>query len=99
MNREQVIRTLAEHQAELKEFKVKSLELFGSIVRGEANERSDVDLLVEFDPEAKIGIFHFLRVKEFLEQILGVKKVDLVTYPALHPLLKDRIISEKIHAF
>lgn len=96
MKREQVIQILAEHQSELRDFKVKSLELFGSVARGDSAEASDVDLLVEFEPDARVGMFHFLRLKEYLEQILGVEKVDLVLRSAVHKALKEIIYSEAI---
>ena len=99
MKREDIIRILGEHRTALTEMNVQSLELFGSVARGEAGESSDVDLLVEFDHDARVGIFHFLRVKEYSEKILGVSKVDLVTQPALHPRLKAQIMAERIPAF
>ncbi len=53
---------------------VRSLELFGSLARGDARPASDVDLLVEFQP---VGLFQFFRVQRRLEAILG-RRVDLV---------------------
>jgi predicted nucleotidyltransferase len=59
MQRDNVLKILAEHRDELHQrFDVKSLALFGSVARGEATETSDVDLLVEF--ERPVGLFHFL---------------------------------------
>ncbi len=75
-------------------FKVKEIGIFGSYVRGEESEESDVDILVEFDES--IG-WEFIDVKEFLEEILG-KKVDLVTVGALKPQLRDKILKEVIYA-
>jgi len=75
-------------------FKVKEIGIFGSYVRGEESEESDVDILVEFDES--IG-WEFIDVKEFLEEILG-KKMDLVTVGALKPQLRDKILKEVIYA-
>lgn len=86
---------IAKASRELTEFHVKALYLFGSIARDEATAASDVDILVEFTPEARIGLFHFLKLKNFLEGILGCK-VDLVTVDALHPMMKDSILEERI---
>ena len=69
--------------------------MFGSMVRGEGTPDSDVDLIVEFD--RPVGIFHFLQVKQFLEEILG-RNVDLVTPDALHPALRSRILEEALDA-
>jgi uncharacterized protein len=54
---------------------------------------SDVDILVEFN--RLVGLFEFVRLKMLLEELLN-RKVDLVTPDALHPALRDRILSEAI---
>ncbi len=83
--------TLKRYKPLLRErFKVKGIGIFGSYVRGEQSEKSDVDILVEF--YAPIG-WEFIDLKEFLEEILG-KKVDLVTVKALKPQLRDKILKE-----
>jgi len=74
---------------------VRSLDLFGSVVRGEAGPDSDVDLLVQFD--RAIGLFHFFRVQYRLEEILGCH-VDLVMRDAVKPQLRDRIFREAVRA-
>ena len=76
------------------EFKVKKIGIFGSYVRGEESEESDVDILVEFHD--RIG-WEFIDLKEVLEEILG-KEVDLVTVSALKPQLKDEILKEVVYA-
>jgi len=97
MQRDDVLKILAEHRDELRhQFGVKSLALFGSVARGEATETSDVDLLVEF--ERPVGLFHFFTVQHYLEDILGVAQVDLVMPDALHKELKEGILREAIHA-
>jgi hypothetical protein len=75
-------------------FHVKRLGLFGSYVRGEQTEASDVDVLVEFS--APIG-WEIVDVKEHLEKVLGMR-VDLVTSPALKPQYRDRVLSEVVYA-
>jgi predicted nucleotidyltransferase len=97
MQRDDVLKILAEHRDELRQqFGVKSLALFGSVARGEATETSDVDLLVEF--ERPVGLFHFFTVQHYLEDLLGVAPVDLVMPDALHEELKEEILREAIHA-
>jgi predicted nucleotidyltransferase len=72
---------------------VRELALFGSVARDQAGPDSDVDLLVEFD--RPVGMFAFLELKEYLEELLGTP-VDLVTRSALKPQLHDRILAEAI---
>jgi hypothetical protein len=97
MKRDEVLRILAAHREQLRrEYGVKSLALFGSAVRNEATEASDVDLLVEFDRQ--IGLFHLIATEQHLEDLLGTK-VDLVLRRAVLPELKDRIFSEAMDAF
>lgn len=97
MNKREVLQKLAMSQSELKKFSVKDLYLFGSYAREEAGDQSDLDILVEFEPGAKIGLFEFARLRRRLVQLLGLE-VDLVTPDALHPEMKDEILREAIHA-
>lgn len=95
MTREQAIRVLSEHMEELRaQFQVKSLALFGSVVRGEGTDTSDVDLLVEFS--RPVGLFHVVRTQQRLAEVLGVKEVDLVMRRAVVPELRDRIFAEAV---
>lgn len=66
--------------------------LFGSVVTGEAKESSDVDILVKFD--SRKSLLDLVRLQFMLEDKLG-RKVDLLTYDSIHPLLKDIILNEQ----
>ena len=74
-----------------KQFKVKEIGIFGSVVRGEDKETSDVDILVEF--EEPIGLFKFLELEEYLSDLIG-RKVDLVSKKALKPRIGKHILRE-----
>ncbi len=76
---------------------VERLSLFGSVARDEAGEGSDIDLLVEFVAGARIGMFEFLGVQEFLASLLGAE-VDLATPASLHPRLREAILREAVLA-
>ncbi len=97
MKKSEVIQKLEMFQDELKNFSVKNLYLFGSYAREEAGDQSDLDILVEFEPEAQIGLFEFARLRRRLSELLGLE-VDLVTPDALHPEMRDEILREAIHA-
>ena len=66
--------------------------VFGSFMRGENKEGSDLDLLVEFEGDKSLLDLAGLKVE--LEELLKMK-VDVLTYNSLHPLLKDRILNEQ----
>lgn len=95
MQRDKVIKVLAAHRDDLRAMGVKSLALFGSVVRGDAGDSSDVDLLVEFD--RPVGYFHYIDVQEYLEKILSVRKVDLVLRHAVFEELKEDIYGEAVN--
>lgn len=95
VRRDDVLRILAEHRAELAELGIGSLALFGSFARGEAGLESDVDLLVEFT--RPVGLFEVVDVKEYLEHLLG-RPVHLVTRDSLKRQLRERILKEAIPA-
>jgi predicted nucleotidyltransferase len=97
MKPEETAALLKENHAVLEEHHVKALYLFGSVVRGEDKPGSDVDILVEFQTEARVGLFCLTRLQRRLSGILG-RPVDLTTPDALHKALKDRIIKEAVRA-
>ncbi|HDD46452.1 MAG TPA: nucleotidyltransferase [Candidatus Aenigmarchaeota archaeon] len=80
---------LKEHKKELKEkYGVKRIGIFGSFARGEQNERSDVDVIVEFE-NGKATLDNFMELTELLEKIFG-RKVDLLTKEGVKSIrLKD----------
>jgi len=80
----------------LKEAGVRRSAIFGSYVRGEAKKGSDIDILVDL-PRGKT-LFDLAGLQIDLEKALN-KKIDLVTYNSLHPLLKDRILAEQIQIY
>jgi uncharacterized protein len=92
--RESILAILKSQQAELrKEFPLGRMALFGSWVRGDADDNSDVDILVEVDPSIGLG---FVTLAEKLEAALGLR-VDLVTRRAVKPSLWVRIEPELIY--
>jgi hypothetical protein len=76
-----------------RKYQVRELAFFGSAARGEQHEGSDIDLLVEFEPEAKVGFLHFLGLAEELEALLR-RKVDLVPKAGLKAVIRDRVLAE-----
>lgn len=87
---------LHSHKKDLSQLGVRGLSLFGSVARNEASSKSDIDILIDFD--AKKGLFVFIDIKNYLEDLLDCE-VDLVTKNALHPALKKQVLREAKHVF
>ena len=95
MNKQEILTQLTNHAEQIRQlFSVRQLSVFGSVARGQADESSDVDILVEFDKKANFD--RFMDLKFYLEDLLG-RQIDLVTRNALRPRLKQRIEREIIH--
>ena len=77
----------------LKRYNVKRAGIFGSIARGEENEESDIDILVEI--EGRMSLLDFAGLKIELEEALG-KRVDLGEYSTIRPIIKEQILSEEV---
>ena len=95
MTKEELEKKLAAHREELIEMGVVSLAVFGSVVRNESTPQSDIDLLVEFDRD--VGLFYLFEIQHRLEEIIGVPKVDLIQKGAIHPALREHILSEAVN--
>ena len=91
-----IFRRLSASQADLAEvcaaFGVLELSAFGSILGDDFAEGSDVDLLVEFDPDLHVSLFHLIRLQHRLEDLLG-RKVDLVPKDGLKPVIRDEVLA------
>lgn len=77
----------------LKEAGVTRSSIFGSVVRGDATDASDIDILIE--PPKGIGFFGFIGLEQKLADALG-RRVDLVSFSGLKPRIRDRILNEQV---
>ncbi len=93
-NLKKIKRELSESKEQLeKNYQVRYIGIFGSWVREEQREESDIDILVEFGKP--IGFFKFLELEEHLSNLLGAK-VDLVSKKALKPAIGKHILQEVV---
>jgi hypothetical protein len=76
----------------LRRYDVRKAAIFGSFVKGEQRKDSDIDILIEFKGEKSLLDLAGLKIE--LEETLQ-RKVDVLTYNSLHPLLKDKILQEQ----
>ncbi len=73
-------------------YDVQELALFGSVLRDDFRDNSDVDVLVTYKPGTRRGLFKFFALQEELEQLLG-REVDLIPKEGLKPLIRDEVLS------
>ena len=97
MDRSTAMAALRAHETELKRLGARRLYLFGSTVRDEAGNKSDVDLFFDH-PEGSLGLFALMNVKEAASRILGCK-TDIMTRRSLHPVLRRDIESSAQQVF
>jgi predicted nucleotidyltransferase len=93
-----VLQTLRDHENELKQLGASHAAVFGSVARGEAKPSSDIDVLVDLDPERPMGVFQYARLKLYIDEILDGAG-DVVNRRTLKPLLRDSILHDAVDAF
>jgi hypothetical protein len=98
MLRDEIIAKLRDAEPRLRARGVTRLALFGSVVRGEERPDSDVDVLIDVDPNVKFSLLDHAGVMNGLEDLLG-RSVDVCERDALKPLLRDRILAEALDVF
>ncbi|MCI0492371.1 MAG: nucleotidyltransferase family protein [Planctomycetes bacterium] len=72
---------------------IRRLALFGSVLRDDFGPDSDVDVLVEFDPAARVGLFRLMNIQSQLSKLLG-RNVDLNTLGFLSDRFRDEVLRE-----
>ena len=94
---EQIKQKLNQNLIQIKQrYHITQLGIFGSYIRGEATENSDLDILVEFEPQAKFGLLTFCELENYLSELLAIK-VDLVMKDGLKPNIGENILREVVY--
>jgi predicted nucleotidyltransferase len=94
---EEVKKILKKHKAEVsRKYRVNEIGIFGSFVRGEQKNRSDIDILVEFEPRNIPGLLKLIEMEMYLEKLLR-KKVDVVIKSGIRSELKKGILKEVVY--
>ena len=71
MRRDEILSTLSNHRKELRKFGVTAIGIIGSAARDELSPSEDLEIIVEFDPDAHVGLFGFVRLEKRLCQLFG----------------------------
>jgi len=91
-NKEQIISLIQSNSEHIRSFGIKKIGLFGSFVKNQQTNNSDIDIIVEFEKDRK-SYASFIKLVFFLEELLG-RKVDLLTNKSLSPYLGPSILNE-----
>lgn len=98
IDREEIIAKLRAHQAELCRRGVRHAALFGSLARGEGKRTSDIDILIELDPQAPVGLFEYVGITRHLADLFPVR-VDVANRSSLKPLVRSNVERDALYAF
>ena len=98
MNSEEILARLRENEAALRRRGVAHAALFGSRARGDQRPESDTDILIEFDPTARITVFDYAGLKNYIADLFE-GRVDVVNRDGLKPYVKPAAIADAIYAF
>lgn len=97
-NLKEIMDILKKHEKDVKKrYGVKEIGVFGSYLRDEAGEESDLDILIEFEQDTDIGLLKFVELENYLSELFGVK-VDLVEKCVLKPRIGKHILEEVVYA-
>lgn len=92
-NKEDIIKTLRSNKVNLSKFGVKTIGLFGSYNRNEQSSKSDIDLIIDFEPDQET-FDNFMATCDFFEKIFENEKIEVVTMNGLSPFIVPKIIKE-----
>lgn len=98
MNREDIIGRLRDNEAALRARGVAHAALFGSRARGDDRPDSDTDIMIEIDPQAPIGVWGYLGLKQYVASLFD-GPVDVVDREALKPYVAPAATADAIYAF
>ncbi|HWM45839.1 MAG TPA: nucleotidyltransferase domain-containing protein [Xanthobacteraceae bacterium] len=98
MNRREALAVLRRSEAALRARGVCHAALFGSVARGDDRPDSDIDVMIEVDPEAHIGVYEYVALKEFIASLFD-RPIDVVSRDALKPYVSPAATTDAIYAF
>jgi predicted nucleotidyltransferase len=98
VDKEQVIATLKTHEPELRHLGILHAALFGSVARGDNRPDSDIDIMIEVNPEAHITVFDYVGLKEYIASLFS-EPVDVVDRGGLKPYIRPAATADALYAF
>lgn len=99
MTREDVLQVLRDHEAQLREQGVIHAALFGSLARGDAGPKSDIDIMIEFDPDAPVTMWSYVAVIRYVQSLFGRRRTDVVNRLGINKYIRPSAERDAVHAF
>jgi len=96
-SKDYILSRMKQQKRKLENLGIVRIGLFGSYVREEQSEKSDIDILIEFEPE-KENFDNYMSVYEILENLFRDEKIEIVTKNGLSPYIGPQILKEVIYA-
>jgi uncharacterized protein len=98
MNRAEALETLRRSERALRERGVKHVALFGSVARGNHRPDSDIDIMIEIDPDAGVTVFDYVDLKDYIATLFA-EPVDVVNREGLKPYVAPTATADAVYAF
>ena len=98
MDSQEIIARLRKNESALRDRGVRHAALFGSSARGDQRPDSDVDIMIEIDPAARIGIYEYVAIKDYIAGLFDTR-VDVVRRDRLKPYIRPVATRDAIYAF
>ena len=98
MTTAEILDVLRRHQPELQAKGVRHAGLFGSTARGEAGPGSDIDIMIDLDPEVRMTVYDYVGIKEYIADLFE-DQVDVVSREGLKPYVSGNVIRDLIPVF
>jgi hypothetical protein len=98
MDKQEILAKLRENEPALRARGVRHVALFGSRARGDAGLSSDIDIMIEFSPGARVTVFNYAGLKDFIASLFD-SPVDVVNREALKPYIRPAAATDALYAF